>query len=111
VNVSEKLTLQLLTNADSTRLGLPTGIYSVQPTVVAIAMTLVTRCAPGDRSSTPVEPFGAAAVLEEVRLPLTTLGNLRMFREDQRECLSIETTPYVIAVLFSFYLQLQLALV
>ncbi|WAR13023.1 hypothetical protein MAR_027203 [Mya arenaria] len=90
---TEKLSLQLFPTGDSSRINLPAGIYSTRVSLVAIELNLVTRCDPGDRSCTPVEPFNTGPAVEKIRLPLTTLGPLRVFRKDADIHFTVETLP------------------
>lgn len=93
IEANDRLDVQLIPNADSKSVGLVSGIYSIQVSIVAIEMTLVTRCDPGDRSSTPVETFNAKTAIEQTRLPLTMIGRLKIENVDGRMRLGVETIP------------------
>lgn len=75
------------------RLRLPTGVYAMQVAMTAIKLSLITRCEPGDRNSTPVEPFDADAVtvVKKVKIPLTVIGRVQIEKTDHGPRLSLET--------------------
>ena len=87
---AERLHVQLVPNSDTTKLGFPTGIYSMKISPVSIKLALVTRCDSGNRNSTPVEAFDAVAVTEKTKLPLTMIGNVQLKKTEDGPRLTLE---------------------
>lgn len=88
----DKISLQLIPNADSARANLPSGVYDFRITTEGIFISLMYKCDPEDSRSTPVEPFKDREPVKGANFPLTTLGRVQQDAEGGHARLILDTT-------------------